>query len=95
MSQQRVVMNANSAVYVRLTEGGLQMMRDQAADLRRAHPAIKSPYVDPTPDERGFYQFQLWQFLEQFGPYSGLSDFGYYDFNLEFDPADLKPVGQP
>lgn len=88
----RLRFNANNYVYVRLTELGLQRLRDRAADLRARLPQINSPYVEPTPDERGFYAFQLWAFMETFGAVAGLGHRQYFEMDVEFDKAYLEAV---
>jgi hypothetical protein len=88
----RVQFNANQYIYVRLTELGVQLLRDQAAELRQRYPFITTPLWEPVPDERGFYEFQLWDFMATFGPSSGLGSCLRFHMDVEFRAEDLTPV---
>lgn len=66
-----MIFNVNHLVRVRLTPRGRDICRQQAAELRRAHPTIRTPYTPPREDENGWSDWQLWHLMEVFGPYVG------------------------
>lgn len=104
MSRDYVTLNMNLPVFVRLTDEGRQYLRDeygrfweQARADGRVRPGYTPPdYVEPREDADGHTQFQLWDFMEKFGPICGVgTDPSRYfkDGNdLIFDSQHLKPL---
>lgn len=86
---ERVTFNANDYVYVKLTEKGLRILREQDARLRKLWPQLP-PYREPLPDERGFFRCQLWELMQNFGPHMGMGLNNCFDMDIEFDKSDLK-----
>lgn len=91
---KRVAFNLNQYLYVRLTEQGLQHLRDQHNALAQTLPVPAGfpAYIEPQRDERGFYAMQAWEFMQAFGAASGNGfPVAYYDMTVELNRAVLEP----
>lgn len=66
--------NVNNYVRVKLTEEGRQILRDEYAKRAAQHPAdyFGWSYVEPVADQEGYVRFQLWSFMQKFGPHMHL-----------------------
>ena len=61
-------LNLNDNIKVKLTEFGEKIIDSEYAELRIAYPDLDLVplYV---PDDEGYYQFQIWEFMKIFGKY--------------------------
>lgn len=62
-----VIVNLNDHVWVRLTDLGRELHREQHEALRKDVPKL-GPYREPQEDAEGFTKWQLWQLMQHFGP---------------------------
>ena len=60
--------NTNAYVKVKLTERGLEIMRERHARLYQGVP-LAPDFREPDTDEDGWSRWQLWQLMQEFGPY--------------------------
>lgn len=65
--------NVNDTIWVKLTEQGLAVHWKWHTDLWTGLGRLKDfPYTPPKVNEDGFSSFQLWVFMEIFGPAFGM-----------------------
>ena len=62
--------NINGYVWVRLTDRGRRIHREQHEQLLRDVPGMSIPYSPPV-EEDGWSRWQLWCLMAHFGPYIG------------------------
>jgi len=60
--------NVNDTIKVRLNARGIAIMEKHHNELRLRIPAIKE-FKAPAVDDHGYSSFQLWAFMQEFGPY--------------------------
>lgn len=63
--------NVNNWVKVKLTDRGFDILRLQHEVLRLSVPSI-GEFRSPEVDSDGYSKFQLWCFMQDFGPHVGL-----------------------
>lgn len=62
-----VKFNVNSKVKVKLTDKGWDILR---ADRERMQKLVPThDWKLPTPDEDGYLTYQMWTFMQMFGPH--------------------------
>ncbi|CAH1053999.1 hypothetical protein [Paenibacillus pseudetheri] len=69
-------MNFNQTVKVKLTEKGMNILREQHEELERHYQErtgkdTVEPFVHKT-DEEGYSSFPIWQLMKKFGPHIAL-----------------------
>lgn len=89
-------LNWNSIVKVKLTERGKEIYRGQFDDLN-AMQAAKGRMIfdrpEPKEDKDGFVSFQLWVFMELYGPHIGMALPEVVDsINFYIDESELEEV---
>jgi hypothetical protein len=60
--------NVNETVRVKLTERGLQTLRERHDEIARQYPAFGS-FKPPKTDADGWSEFQLWSLMRSLGPH--------------------------
>ena len=43
-------------------------------------------------DKKGYVEFQMWNFIEMFGDYTGMAVQSYYETNILIKQSNLKPI---
>lgn len=66
--------NINEYIKVKLTTYGLEVYRDYIdletpKSLLEKYPSFYYAHIMPKIDEKGYYKFQLWEFMNIFGEY--------------------------
>jgi hypothetical protein len=74
--------NLNQYVHVKLNERGLDMLKAHAAPLDKYGQDADAYIARMGPDPRGYYAFQLWVFMNIYGPVSFNGADAYYDVNV-------------
>ena len=64
-----MLFNINQTIKVRLNEKGYDILREKHNKIRRKCPKLKS--YEPPPTVDGWSEWQLWDFMQTFGPYVG------------------------
>ena len=80
--KKRVTFNANEAVWVKLTEKGHRIYKENHEALRKKIPGFPS-YTRPKEDERGFSRWQMWCLMQEFGEHLFLG--GPEPFSMEME----------
>ena len=83
-------LNLNDHVKVKLTDVGKDIyyhrfdgLIERGVNLERSYPRV---------DENGFSSFQLWSFMELYGPHIGITKPNVVeDINLYINESDLMP----
>lgn len=93
--QPRTIFNLNEDVYVRLTERGRQILRDNHAEAFRV--ASRRPdYVEPKEDEQGFSKWPLYMLFQQFGTEMVLGNHPLpFDTEIYCNPNEAKQYIRP
>lgn len=74
------VFNINEYIYVKLTDRGKNILNNYYADFD----------WKPTPNEEGYYKFQMWQFMNLFGNHFSMgTDNITINNNVYFKEEDL------
>lgn len=60
--------NINNYVKVRITPNGIKALETNHNHLKNIAPSI-GDFRPPEIDSDGFVKFQLWQLMQEFGPY--------------------------
>ena len=65
--------NLNSFIYVRLTDDGKHIYYHQCDEINKQYgkEVVKPEW--PEVDENGFTRFQLWEFIELYGPFTHMA----------------------
>ena len=63
-----IKLNVNDIVKCKLTEEGLQVLKDDIEARCRRMPALRDKIKMPCPDLDGFYKFSFWDFCCKFSP---------------------------
>lgn len=92
-------LNLNSIIYVKLSDSGKAILHNQYAQLEKclnkhgSHP-IEIQY--PKPNEYGFYEFTVWQFMQIYGKKfvmgASASDMPLEDLNFYIAEQDLEEM---
>ncbi|WP_019585237.1 hypothetical protein [Deinococcus apachensis] len=99
----KLVLNLNQSVYVRLTERGRQYLREEHAVFWAEHapppPFRVPPYHEPLADSEGFVAFQLHNFISRFHPLMqpGVELAAYFEdgTDLYLERAAVREVPAP
>lgn len=86
-------MNINESVTIKLNETGMEILRDEHADLKSAFPSLHD-FVEIEADEDGLYpkKMQLWSVMRTFGPYISLGT--NPPFSTEIEISDFDDVNK-
>lgn len=88
-----IVFNLNDAVFVKLTDLGYQRLADlhnRFLGKIRNWEARTPEYYKEQADANGFSRFQAWDFIQKFGPVTGLAMPDYYDTSILINKKDLR-----
>jgi len=77
--------NINNNILVKLNEKGLQHLRDEHT-LLCTKLNIPYKYTEPNIDKDGYTKFQMWSFMQKFGPVTRLSQELHYDLEIIIIP---------
>jgi hypothetical protein len=86
--------NLNHYVLVKVLPKGFEAMRAHYSYMP-AEWQKPLEYYQAQANEAGFVKFQLWEFMQVFGPLITLATEGLFETDVLFDSVDLKPVNQP
>lgn len=85
--------NLNYLIKVKLTDHGKDIYYHQYDGLLAEYPKLKFKPHYPEVDENGFSTFQLWMFIELYGPYIGMcKEAVIEDLCFYFEDEDLEEV---
>lgn len=79
--------NINDYVWVKLTEKGRQLYRDEYYRLMKEYPKIEE-------DKEGYSRWQMWDLMQTFGSFCGLGSPLPFETDVFFDDKTLKIPGQ-
>jgi hypothetical protein len=83
--------NINYNVKVRLTSFGKELHKKQWEDFWNSVGRLHQfPYTPPEEDENGYYEFQLWSLMREFGEYCSLGKEMPFDTVILIEEEDLK-----
>lgn len=69
-----MLFNINEVIGVKLTEVGIQYLRQRHERMQQEYPNIeRSEFTPPVPDERGFVRMQMWVMMQDFGEHLGMA----------------------
>ena len=86
-------LNLNSTIKVKLFDKGYQRMADLHNQYIGRIPNWEwrdKEFYEQKADDNGYTSFQFWEFIEKFGPVTGLGSCGYYDISIIINENDLK-----
>ena len=71
MTEKWQSFNVNNKVRVRITEFGFEILRKERDKLQRLFPHVdwSFPHTDFTDVGNGWYETQMWQLMQTFGPH--------------------------
>lgn len=81
--------NINSCVKVKLNERGIEILKNAHEELKEKVPSI-GEFELPEIDEKGYSEFQLWKFMNKFGPYMGAGIEPPFDTNIVIEDKLLN-----
>lgn len=84
--------NVNDKVRVRLTDYGRQCLADNYHRLSvSARVPISAP--NPTPDDEGWTEWQLWTLMQEFGPHMRMGSAVPFETTVELVPPNAALSG--
>ena len=86
--------NANQIVKVKLTDFGVQILREQHEELNKnllKHGCSSLGYFVLPLDEDGYYKCQLWYLMQKFGSHMRMGTDNPFELNMIFiDGEEIK-----
>ncbi len=67
MSNELKEYNINYPVYVKLTDTGIAIMKEQHKERQLGYPNHTTPFIGKGVDDDGFSKWQLWDLMNVFG----------------------------
>lgn len=75
--------NVNQTVYVKLTDKGRRILRENHVKRLGRYPLR---YEEPKVDAEGYTRFQLWVLMQEFGPHMRLGLDPFFEATIKMDP---------
>lgn len=88
MKIKLVPFNVNSFIRVRLTDKGVEILRRRHQTLWEmvyAHSSREIPPFRLDTDDEGWTRFQMWDFIQVFGPVTGMGVQESYSTNIQIE----------
>ena len=82
--KKRISFNANEVVWVKLTEKGHQIHKENHEALCKKIPGFP-PYTRPKEDEQGFSIWQMWCLMSEFGEHISLGQEEPFSMEIELE----------
>jgi hypothetical protein len=79
-----MIFNVNLPVWVKLTDLGRRIHREQHADLMRG-VRVEMAYSPPAEDGDGWSKWAMWELMSTFGPHMTLGMDVPFDTNISLD----------
>jgi hypothetical protein len=74
--------NINEYVWVKLTDRGRAIHREQHEALNEQFPKCKLEYCPPKEDAQGWSKWQMWSLMQELGPHVGMGIEPAFETNI-------------